>query len=430
MHISSTTPEYDVLIVGARVAGASLALLLAQRGCRVMLIDRDEFPSDTISTHYLGPYAVDLVRNLGVLEDVETTGFRRITRSRTWVSDCLLEGPIAPGDGYALAPRRDAFDSILIEHGTRHGVEFRERTRLDSLIEHDGRVVGAVIVPRGGSPTEVRASVVVGADGRHSKVADLVAAARYNETPGLRPVCFGYFQGLEPLPETAVELFFQDDRIAFVFPMQPGADCLALEYQTDDFAAFREDPLAALRQCFERLPGMTARLSGATLEGRMLGMRSIDNFFRVPFGPGWALIGDAGYLKDPITGMGMGDAMTQAFWLADALRDTFEGADWDTRMAAFQQQRDESSAPRLEFTLAAARMRDMPEESLAWLRAALSNPFAGRFSAHTLPAMLPDAYPEIARPMVAFAAEAFGAPRPEPAIAAADDDRSELLIHA
>lgn len=103
------------------------------------------------------------------------------------MADCMFEGPVAPPGGYALAPRRDALDAILIEHAVRHGVEFWERTRAAELIEEDGHVVGAVVVPHQGEARQVRAGVVVGADGRHSKVADWVDAPRYSETPGLRP---------------------------------------------------------------------------------------------------------------------------------------------------------------------------------------------------------------------------------------------------
>src|SRR3954454_2125468 len=127
---SSSGTGYDVLIIGARVAGASLALLLGQRGWRVLLVDRDRFPSHTLSTHYMGPQAVPLLAQLGVLEDVEAAGFRRITRARTYVGDCLLEGPVAPSDGYALAPGRDVLDATLIAHATRWPtVTFWEQTR-------------------------------------------------------------------------------------------------------------------------------------------------------------------------------------------------------------------------------------------------------------------------------------------------------------
>lgn len=409
MH-DTQSPAYDVLIVGSRVSGASLALLMAQRGYRVMMIDRDEFPSDTLSTHYLHTSSVNWVQKLGVLDDIEAAGFRRITRSRTWIEDCLLEGPIGPEGAYGLTPRRNVFDSVLVDHATRAGATFSPRTRVESLIEEDGRVVGAVIVPRGGSPIPVRARVVVGADGRNSKVADWVGARIYNDTPGLRPAFWGYFHGLEPLPEPAVELFFQDDRVGFIFPMQPGVDCMALEMQPDDFDTFRKNAGELFEQYFASLPTMAARMRNLTLENRMLGMQAINNFFRVPYGPGWALTGDAACCKDPITGTGMVDAVIQAFGLADALSDVFEGAGWDTRMAAYQQQRDESLSGAFAFTIWFAQMRDMPVESLAWLRGALSNPGSARVLAHSLPAALPDIAPEHTRPMYSYMAQAFGAP--------------------
>lgn len=212
--------DYDFLIIGARVAGASLALLLGQRGHRVLLVDRDHFPSDTLSTHYMGPSAVPLLARLGVLDDVEAAGFRRLTRSRTYAGDCLFEGPLAPGGGYALAPRRDILDMILIEHATRQdSVAFCERTRVDGLLMEDDRVVGARLMMAGEAAREVRASVVIGADGKFSKVADWVGAARYQDVPALRPAYYGYYRGVTALPEPTVEFFFVGDRIGFVFPM-------------------------------------------------------------------------------------------------------------------------------------------------------------------------------------------------------------------
>ena len=154
--------DYDVVIVGARVAGASLALLLGQRGQRVLLLDRDAFPSDTLSTHFIGGNGVISLRRLGVLDDLLDAGFRRITRTRTWVEDCLFEGPLGPGDAFGLAPRRDVLDALLIRHATeRGGVAFHERTHVEGLIEEDGRVAGVVVQTTDGERRTVRARVVV-----------------------------------------------------------------------------------------------------------------------------------------------------------------------------------------------------------------------------------------------------------------------------
>ena len=121
--------EYDVVIVGARVAGASLGILLARQGRSVLLLDREEFPSDTLSTHYVHPFGVDNLARLGVLDDLLAAGFRKLTRVRTHVEDCLFEAPIAPGGSFGLAPRRSVLDSVLQHHAVDAGAELLTRTR-------------------------------------------------------------------------------------------------------------------------------------------------------------------------------------------------------------------------------------------------------------------------------------------------------------
>ncbi len=402
--------NYDVVIVGARVAGSSLALLLGRLGHQVLLIDRARFPSDTLSTHFIGPAAVPLLARLGVLADVEAVGFRRITRCRTVVEDCIFEGPHAANGGYALAPRRDALDAILIEHARRQeSVEFCEQTRADGLLWDAGRVVGAIAVTPDGERRGVRASVVVGADGKYSKLARWVEAAHYHEVPALRPAYYGYYRGLAPLPEPAIEMYFVNSRIGFVFPMQPELDCLALEVQPEDADDFKADRRAAFEKCFCALPTMASRFAGAQLDGKIFGTLGIANYFCQPYGPGWALTGDAGYLKDPITGMGIGDALNQAIWLAEALDAVFSGADWDATLSEFHRRRDETLLPAFQATVQMAQMRSAPPEAVAWMRAALSNPSFGRILASVLCTALPDLMPAPMQPRLRQVAAAFGA---------------------
>ncbi|HEV3405828.1 MAG TPA: FAD-dependent monooxygenase, partial [Candidatus Dormibacteraeota bacterium] len=142
--------EYDALIVGARVAGSSLAIRLAQRGRKVLMVDRDSFPSDTISTHGLNFLAVESLRRLGVLERIEAAGFQRMHRHRTWLGDVFVEAPAGPPGAYTLAPRRIVLDQILIERALECGVEFIERARVDGLLMQSGTVVGAKIQRIGG----------------------------------------------------------------------------------------------------------------------------------------------------------------------------------------------------------------------------------------------------------------------------------------
>lgn len=408
--------HYDVVIVGARVAGASLALLLGQQGHRVLLIDRDSFPSDTLSTHFVGGFGVNALQRLGTLDDVEAAGFRRITRARTWIEDCLFEGPAGPQGAYALAPRRDALDAILIRHATERGeVEFHERLHAEGLIEEDERVVGVVTQTADGERHEVRARVVVGADGKYSKVADWVKAERYDAVPALRPAYYGYYHGVIPLTESAVEIFFAHNQIGFIFPMRTDEDCLVLEIQPEEFETFRANPRATFEEHFRALPGMTARMEKASLDGKLLGVRGVENYLRKPYGPGWALTGDAGYLKDPSTGQGIGDALTQSIMLADALDAALRGADWDATLAAFQRQRDETFLPMYRWTLHATQLRDVAPESIAWLRASLANPHYARQLMYWLPTLLSGGLPPHLQPMMNAMGRSFDAhPLTEP----------------
>jgi 2-polyprenyl-6-methoxyphenol hydroxylase-like FAD-dependent oxidoreductase len=318
--------DYDAIIVGARVAGSSLAILLGRQRRRVLLVDRDRFPSDTLSTHLLKPPAVELLGRLGALAEVEASGLRRLARMRTYLGDSVLEGALHASGGYALCARRDHLDVVLIRHALRHpSVEFLDRTTVEDLLWEDGRVNGVHLRGSNGRRT-LHARVVVG-------------------------------------------VFHQDGHIGFVLPMQPGLDCLALAVQPEEFPSFRADPAGRFEEAFLRLSGMRTRLAGARREGKVQGTRGVENFFRVPYGPGWVLTGDAAYCKDPNTGTGIEDAFRGAFLLAEPLGATLDGADWERTMSAFPQTRDETFLAAYRGTLAYTRGGDVPAESLAWLQA-------------------------------------------------------------
>src|SRR5262245_8996680 len=138
--------DYDVIIIGARVAGSSLAILLGRQGTRVLLVDRDCFPSDTLSTHLLQPPAVEMLDQLGVLAEIESSGLRRLGRLRTYLGDVVMEGPLRAPGAYSLCARRDRLDMTLIRQAvSRHGAELLERTRALQLLWEDGRVTGVTV---------------------------------------------------------------------------------------------------------------------------------------------------------------------------------------------------------------------------------------------------------------------------------------------
>jgi flavin-dependent dehydrogenase len=409
----STEPEYDALIVGGRAAGGSLGLLLARQGRRVLVVDRDEFPSDTMSTHFMSLAAVGALKRLGVLDDILAAGFRRVTRHRTWIDDCCFEGPAGPPGTFSLCPRRTVLDSTLVDHAVKAGAQFEQRTRVDGLLQEDGQVGGAVLQTTGGERREVHARVVIGADGKSSKVAELVSAERYDLVPALRPIYYGYFHDIEPRPVATVELFFGGDQIAFLFPMRDGEDCIALELQPEHFEEFRSSHTEAFEARVGKLPQMAQRMRNAHLEGKLIGVKGIENYFRKPYGPGWALTGDAGYLKDPSTGLGIGDALNQSFMLAESLGAWFDGADWEATMSAYQQKRDKVMKPHYDATLAFTRVRDVGPAEQSLLKAILISPLATRDVAYGVLRFLPQILSAPAYAQTKMVSQVF-ASAPEP----------------
>jgi flavin-dependent dehydrogenase len=402
-------PEYDALVVGARIAGSTIAARLAQQGRKVLLVDRDEFPSDTISTHGLAFNAVDSLRRLGVLDRIEAAGFRRIFRHRAWVEDISIEAPAGPPGTYSIVPRRIVLDQILIDRAVECGAELQQRARVDGLLVESGAVVGAIVQHIGGEKREVRARVVVGADGKQSQIAQWVDADKYDERPVGRPIYYGYFHGVTPLEGPTIEIFFGANRIGFCLPMRPDEHCLVIEAQPEDFSNIRQNSTRWFRDEFSTLPGMAERLQRAQLEGRMLGTRGVENFFRKPYGPGWALTGDAAYVRDPCTAYGIGDALLQSFLMAKALGTWLDGAEWESTMEAFRQRRDTLLRPLFEQTIAATALRDEPQGHLDPLRAVLLNQHDARLVIRALPGLLDQVFEPMDRFRHAFIASRFEA---------------------
>jgi flavin-dependent dehydrogenase len=378
---------YDAIIIGARVAGSSLAIQLGRQGRRVLLVDRDCFPSDTLSTHLLQPPAVEMLDRLGALAEVESSGLRRLYRLRTYLGDVVIEGPLRAPGAYALCARRDRLDMALIRQAvSRHGVELLERTRAHGLVWEGGRAVGVELQTAGEARRTVFGRVIVGADGKYSRVAEWTGAERYEQTPMLRPVYYAYYRGVTPQPIPALELFYQDGHIGFLLPMEPGRDLLVLELTPEEFPAFRADPEGRLEAAFRSLPGMACRLERAERDGPARGTRGVENYLRVPYGPGWALTGDAALCKDPSTGTGIEDAFKQSFLLADALHEALDGADWDTTMAAFHLRRDEAVLTGFRSTLRYTQEAEPSSEALSWLQAVAANAGLVRLLGQAFPA--------------------------------------------
>jgi 2-polyprenyl-6-methoxyphenol hydroxylase-like FAD-dependent oxidoreductase len=355
------TDTYDAIVVGARCAGAPTAMLLAQQGHRVLLVDRAEFPSDTLSTHVVHAPGVAALRRWGLLDEVTASGCPPMHTYSFDFGPFTISGTPHPSNGgsVAYAPRRTVLDKLLVDAADRAGVEIREGFTVDGIVVSGGAVTGIRGRDRHGAAVVERARVVVGADGTNSRVARAVRPHEYHTKPSLQWATYTYWADL---PVDGFQTFIRPDRGLAMIPTNDELTLLVMGWPSAEASAFKADVEANYLATLELVPEVAERVAGATRVERFYGA-AVPNFFRTPFGQGWVLIGDAGYTKDPITAQGISDAFHDAERCAAALDDVFTGRrPFTDAMAAFQQERDAERLPIYEFTTQLATLAPPPEE--------------------------------------------------------------------
>lgn len=334
---------YDVVVVGARVAGASTALLLARAGMKVALLDRGAYGSDTVSTHALMRAGVLQLSRWEVLDQVVGAGTPPITRTLFHYADGdLVQVSIRPGPGVPAlyAPRRYVIDRVLVDAATAAGVDVHHGVAVTGLLREEGRVVGVRAATRNGTPLTVRARYTVGADGIRSVVADQVGARTQHRATAHAAVLYRYWSDL---PLAGYEWAYGLGAAAGMIPTNDDLACVFVSTTPERLRAMRR---AGVDNAFEQLfaaaaPTQLPRLHSATATGRTHGWSGARGYVRRSWGAGWALVGDAGYFKDPITAHGMTDAVRDAELLATALIEAASGSLPEKRaLAAYQRQRD------------------------------------------------------------------------------------------
>ena len=362
--VAPMTNAYDAIVIGARCGGSPTAMLLARAGYRVLLVDKATFPSDTMSTHLLHPPAVAALGRWGILERLEATGCPPVTTYDFDLGPVSITGSPRPVDGEAraFAPRRTVLDALLVDAAVAAGAELREAFTVDEVLFDDGRVSGIGGHARGGAPVTERASVVIGADGMHSLVAKAVRPRQYHEVPRLTPLYYAYWSGL-PVDEFKTYERSEHRRGWAVSPTHDGLTCVVQGWPQEEFEANRKDVEGAFMRSFDLVPEFAERIHAATRETRFVGSGNLPGFFRQPYGPGWALVGDAGYHKHPITGLGISDAFRDAELLASALDDCFAGRrSYEDALAGYQRERDEQALPLYELTCEFAKLEPPPPD--------------------------------------------------------------------
>lgn len=356
-----TRPDFDVIVVGARCAGSPTAMLLARAGYKVLVVDRSTFPSDTMSTHVVHPLGVAALERWGVLDRLVATGCPAID---TYVFDF---GPFAitgaPGTAeapVAYCPRRIILDKLLVDAAVAAGVELREAFVVDEVVRDGERVTGIRGHHKDGPSTTITARVVIGADGRNSVIAKAVAPAEYNARPPLLAAYYSYWKDL-PM-HGRFETYIRDRRGFAAAETHDGLTMVVGGWPIAEFEANKRDHETHYERLFELAPAFAERIRRAKRVDRVYGA-AIPNAFRKPFGPGWALVGDAGYIKDAITAQGIVDAFRDAELVAGALDDALsERRTYEAAMLSYQTRRDTSSMPMYELTCQLASLEPPPRE--------------------------------------------------------------------
>ena len=348
--------RYDVVVVGGRCAGAATAMLLARQGLRVLALERSRYGSDTLSTHALMRVAVLQLSRWGVLDQVIAAGTPKVRETSFHYEDEVTTVPIKARDGVdgLYAPRRSLLDALLVDAAAESGATVLHETRvLDLVREPGGRITGVVVQSRGGEPIQLEAGIVGGADGRSSTVASKLRAAINHRGRFTSAVIYGYFTGIE---RTGYHFLYGPSTSSGVIETNPGEDgspqlCVFAAMSDRRFLERERFDLEAgfervLRESSPRLAKEVARAQRVT---PLRGFAGTIGYFRQSWGPGWALVGDAGYFKDPITAHGITDALRDSELLARAVAAGTEAA-----LADYQEERDAISRDLFDATDAIA----------------------------------------------------------------------------
>jgi 2-polyprenyl-6-methoxyphenol hydroxylase-like FAD-dependent oxidoreductase len=327
----------------------------------VLLVDRATFPSDTLSTNVIHARGVALLDKWGLLDRVVASGCPAITHYRFDFGPVVIDGTTRPVDGHTdgYAPRRIVLDQILLDGARAAGVEVREGFNMDDLLIENGAVTGIRGHSGQGEPVELRARVVIGADGRNSHVARLAGATTYHEKPKLQ---YGYFTFFRDLPIDGMQAYIRPYRAFGVMPSNDGLTLVVIGWPYAEAAALKADVEGNFFATLELVPEFAERVRQATRVEPFLG-GAVPHFFRTPYGPGWALVGDAGITRDPITAQGISSAFADAERCSTALDTWLRGtATYDDAMAAWHRERDATSLPIYEFTAQMAALEPPPDE--------------------------------------------------------------------
>ena len=379
-----TAEQADAVVVGGRCAGSATAIGLARAGRRVVVLDRVAFPADTISTHLLWPSGVAELQALGALERVRALGAPPLRHALAGGSGHTVRArfPAVDGIDHALCVRRIGLDAALVRTAREAGAEVRERSRVTDLVLAGDRVAGVRWEDEDGTLRELRAPLVVGADGRRSTVARLVGADRATRARHSGRACFyAYWDDPGAGFRDVAAQWRAGAELGTAFPCDNGWVLVLLQPPARRASDFRADLEGHYRATVAGIPGLAERLRGNELVTKVRSATGIDSYFRRSAGAGWALAGDAGHFKDPVTAQGIRDALRYGRLLGEAAAPVLDDpAGLDAALFSWGRGRERECLEIYQWTDRLARAEPMtPLEVELYRRAARDERLAQEF---------------------------------------------------
>jgi flavin-dependent dehydrogenase len=365
--------RYDVIVVGARCAGAPTAMLLARNGYKVLLVDRSRFPSEIPHGHFIHRHGPRRLRGWGLLSRLIAAGCPPSTTITMDTGDICLVGGDLVVDGIAAGygPRRAVLDMVLVEAAIEAGAELRESFAVEEYLTEENRVVGV----RGrdcvhGARVTEYAAITVGADGRGSLLARTVRAPKYEFVPTLMCWYFSYWSGDLP----GLELYVRGKRAIFAHPTNNGLFAVFVGFPIQEQRPVQSDLERQFMAAVDLAPNLADRVRSGERAERFYGAANLPNFLRTPLGPGWALVGDASCHKDPYLALGICDAFRDAELVADAVDQQLSGARrHDQAMADYERRRNEATIADYRMNLDLAQFKPLPAEQRRLMEAVQGN---------------------------------------------------------